>query len=518
MTIHEHIFSVDINEPLIRRFVGLLGNHDKNANRFGARLTRGGADVDLAGYSVYAYFIRPDESTVLVNGVIEGNLVYADMPESCYFYNGACTVSIKISNEDITQTVLICDSIICQTSTEEVVEGEYKILSVTEIAELIADMDAATREAESLTQELRTAMENGDFNGNDGFSPSANVEQTSEGAVITVVDANGTTTATVKNGVDGVGVAGVSVTRSPDEYGFFYIILELTDGQIQHIPYKNGAATVEQTEEGAVVSITDAYGTTTAVVRNGSDGEPGEPGTDGRDGYSPVRGTDYWTDADQEAIVQQVIAALGTPVFGTIDENNVITLTGALADGKYMLQYEDVGGEVTEIGELSLIAYTNQIPISTDTDGSIYNGTGYKLATRGNSSGAAIAITEGTNPAFFTGFIPCKQGDIIRLKNCFMEGKTSGGSAKTLYGEDLWGLRSGLYNTSKAKVDVFSWGFFKDGNTAVVSDYTIPADGKVQQFTIAKAGVSYMRLTLAADVDNGFTAADAIVTVNEEIP
>lgn len=41
--------------------------------------------------------------------------------------------------------------------------------------------------------------------GNDGFSPIAKVEQTSDGAVITITDKNGTTTATVSNGKDGSG-------------------------------------------------------------------------------------------------------------------------------------------------------------------------------------------------------------------------------------------------------------------------------------------------------------------------
>lgn len=40
-------------------------------------------------------------------------------------------------------------------------------------------------------------------NGKDGFSPIAKVEQTSEGALITITDAEGTTTAIVKNGKDG---------------------------------------------------------------------------------------------------------------------------------------------------------------------------------------------------------------------------------------------------------------------------------------------------------------------------
>lgn len=46
---------------------------------------------------------------------------------------------------------------------------------------------------------------------------------------------------------------------------------------------------------------------------NGKDGAQGEKGADGK---TPVRGTDYWTAADKQEIVNSVIAALpdGTEV------------------------------------------------------------------------------------------------------------------------------------------------------------------------------------------------------------
>lgn len=50
-------------------------------------------------------------------------------------------------------------------------------------------------------------------------------------------------------------------------------------------------ATVTQTETGAVISITDRDGTTTAVVangQNGAQGERGEQGIAGADGFSPI--------------------------------------------------------------------------------------------------------------------------------------------------------------------------------------------------------------------------------------
>lgn len=44
----------------------------------------------------------------------------------------------------------------------------------------------------------------------------------------------------------------------------------------------------------------------------GADGKDGAPGADGADGYTPVKGTDYWTQNDQKAIVDDVLAALPT--------------------------------------------------------------------------------------------------------------------------------------------------------------------------------------------------------------
>ena len=39
-------------------------------------------------------------------------------------------------------------------------------------------------------------------------------------------------------------------------------------------------------------------------------GEPGADGRDGADGYTPVRGTDYWTEADKAEIKAYVDAAI----------------------------------------------------------------------------------------------------------------------------------------------------------------------------------------------------------------
>ena len=58
-------------------------------------------------------------------------------------------------------------------------------------------------------------------------------------------------------------------------------------------------AKVEETEDGAKITITDKSGTTEATVKHGKDGA---------DGYTPVKGTDYFTEEDKQELIQSVFA------------------------------------------------------------------------------------------------------------------------------------------------------------------------------------------------------------------
>lgn len=107
--------------------------------------------------------------------------------------------------------------------------------------------------------------------GSDGISPEASVEQTATGAIITVKDARGTTSATLENGHDGND--GISPT-----------------------------AKVEQTAGGAKVTITDRNGTTVANLTNG---QPGQPGTRGQDGTSPSINIDTITGGHRLTITDE---------------------------------------------------------------------------------------------------------------------------------------------------------------------------------------------------------------------
>ena len=63
-------------------------------------------------------------------------------------------------------------------------------------------------------------------------------------------------------------------------------------------------AKVETITNGATITITDKNGTTTATILNGANGDPGTNGT------TPVKGVDYYTEADKQEMVQLVLAAI----------------------------------------------------------------------------------------------------------------------------------------------------------------------------------------------------------------
>ena len=62
------------------------------------------------------------------------------------------------------------------------------------------------------------------------------------------------------------------------------------------------------TKDGVEVGYTIAFAKSNPVtIYHGTNGKDG---VDGKDGKTPVKGTDYWTEADKAEIVEDVLAAL----------------------------------------------------------------------------------------------------------------------------------------------------------------------------------------------------------------
>lgn len=188
----------------------------------------------------------------------------------------------------------------------------------------------------------------------------------------------------------------------------------------------------------------------------------------------------------------------GTDITSAVYANGVITITS-------------VTGDIVITATANEAAvYTNQLPLAIDTDGSIYNGTGYKDETR-------IASGGGDNAAHgmsSTGYIPCRYGDIIRMRG--INHDTNGSTNHRIYF-----YTSTFEMTSAAQIQA--------GGATSAQNYqdiggVIDSNGYLTQFTIQPWTTS--KGTTNADVLQnvayfrvcGYTFnSGAIVTVNEEI-
>lgn len=175
---------------------------------------------------------------------------------------------------------------------------------------------------------------------------------------------------------------------------------------------------------------------------------------------------------------------------------------------------DPIGNVTVTIEAVALPSYTNQIPISTDTDGSIYNSVGYREGYRMNASTGA----EESNASYdSTGFIPIGYGSsnaardeqVVRL-----QGITAAVSTST---------RIFLYNADKSLIGTQYATNFKlkaDDDGTVATLYEADAAGNITyiDFTgitsmLHNQGndVAYFRIS-CQNIDGS-----SIITVNEPI-
>lgn len=143
-------------------------------------------------------------------------------------------------------------------------------------------------------------------------------------------------------------------------------------------------------------------------------------------------------------------------------------------------------------------SYTNQIPISTDTDGSVYNAVGYKAGYRLSSTGGESAMTGMS----VTGFIPCSYLDVVYLKNVgFNVSDSTAGNQRICF-----------YDTTKAFIGLTTASAVSSTLLGVFDD-----DGNLSQFVVTNLSDVDMTTVAYFRICGYYIGDDSIITVNEEI-
>jgi hypothetical protein len=155
--------------------------------------------------------------------------------------------------------------------------------------------------------------------------------------------------------------------------------------------------------------------------------------------------------------------------------------------------------------------YTNLVPTSVDTSGTVFNGTGYQNNARINSSGV-ISTSNAVNTTA-TGFIKVKGGDVVRIKGGNFMDSTNGSNANSI----------GVYDSSKnhlgtATAGGSAYGIFGNTYAAYKFSSVVEETTGVYKWVVPPiaSGVEWIRLSCYG---MNYTAlgANLIVTVNEEI-
>ena len=154
--------------------------------------------------------------------------------------------------------------------------------------------------------------------------------------------------------------------------------------------------------------------------------------------------------------------------------------------------------------------FTNLVPLSVDTDGSIFNGVGYKENVRLSSSGGISSSAQ--SGSVTTGFIPWNgDGDILRLKG--VEWITAPSSGHFYFN---------FYDADKKFIIYTSSSIWNQGSIDHILTATRDEDG-VETFVWNKEygttnsllqgvrSAKFIRITAYG------SGADMIVTINEEI-
>ena len=159
------------------------------------------------------------------------------------------SIDISIDNDNSISVSEAAPTDIAQIMHNEEIRQENEAQRIANEEQRIANEEAR----EDYITDLKQRVLDGEFNGEDGYSPSASVSKVDSTATITITDKNGTTTAQISDGTDGRdGVDGQDGTDGVDGY----------------------SPTVTMTKQGKVttLTITDKDGAHTTEIKDGQDG------------------------------------------------------------------------------------------------------------------------------------------------------------------------------------------------------------------------------------------------------
>ena len=228
--------TIDLRQGVRMHRIGrLFAQNDKLAHRFDITVTENGAAADLTGLSASAYFIRPDDGVVTLQGTISGSVVSVVLPSACYEVPGHFSIIIKIHAGQVTSASSITaifwgDGTITRTETNIIIDPAHVVPNLDELLAQIATIEAATTAANTAASSANTAASSANTAASNAQT-KAGLADTAAGNANTAANA-ANTAATALDGMtvsaSPAATAGATVTKVG---GHFNIAFDLPQGE-----------------------------------------------------------------------------------------------------------------------------------------------------------------------------------------------------------------------------------------------------------------------------------------------
>lgn len=297
-------YKVDADAPLnVRTLPTLLAEGDSEANRITIEMTRKGESLSVDGMTVTGSMTRADGYEVPLEGSAAGNAVTVQLNEYCYAVGGPFGMWVQLKQGTMRRTILLLAGYVQEKGHGEQIDVGQPLPSLDDV---IAQLEVMRQ----VTEETRAAagyIENATFGAVEADAPRVEASEV-DGHVHLVFG--------LVRGEEGpVGPAGPQGSPGQDgadgrSFTVMGLYATLDALQAAHPSGSAGDAYAVGTSDDNLIYIWDVDAAAWTAIGDlqgpagpsGPAGPQGSPGENGQDGYTPVRGVDYWTAADIEAI------------------------------------------------------------------------------------------------------------------------------------------------------------------------------------------------------------------------
>lgn len=353
------------------------------------------ADDSWDGLAIVVTFNPPEGDAVEVRVPADGTV---DVPPEATTYEGKGTIvfcGVDSGVQRITKTQGY--NVITRGPVGETEPFKPSESLATQVLQAALNAEKNSAEAKDVADGLRNDADSGKFNGKDGAKGDKGETGTTpklkigEDNLWHVSYDNGATW--VSLGVKATGEAGKDgedgLTPHIGENGNWWVGNTDTGVSAKGDKGDTGArgadgvsptASVTQTDDGAEFTVTDASGTTTATIRNGTDGRDGAPGAPGKDAVVDATLTQDGQAADAK-VTGEKIGELKEDIENTnsILEENLVRISANLINPDNMLENTAITIS-NRISTSSNTTYKSYLNIPVKAGESYYIGNSHRVS------------------------------------------------------------------------------------------------------------------------------------------